>query len=584
MSTFHEYHRGSVTSRSTSLALIALLVSSLLGSPASVDAQSELRSLDLQLYQPPVNVGSTFTIDRPEVPRHLTFVFGLAVNWANEPLLRYRDGTREAVVEWAAQADVLVGMGLFEWVELGVVLPVALNRPTTTTDLFAPTLAFGDVAGGLSDLRLSFKMPLVRGDFALSARVVVSLPTSGGQNFLGSDYWTLYPSLVAAGDLGPVRIAGELGFRLRQRRAIADFEQDDEIHASLGASVDFIPELAAIAEVQSRIGIGGRSPFGGRALGSAETPMEADLGLRIRPGEGLTIEAAGGLGIIAGYGAPAPRVLATLRYATEREPCPWGPEDNDGFEDGDFCRDVDNDGDTIEDEADACPNDAEDPDGFSDEDGCPDADNDADGVPDETDVCPTQSEDDDEFASEDGCPEPDNDEDGIQDGADACPMDPEDQDDFEDEDGCPEPGPRSAPITVSDTRILIPETIYFEFDTDVLRSVSQPILDQLADVIRALDPSLRIRVDGHTDDTGDAEYNVDLSYRRARAVVEYLVARGVPRARLEYHGYGAAQPQAPNDDPASRALNRRVEFTILHADPPPASRPTGAGRRPSTAE
>jgi outer membrane protein OmpA-like peptidoglycan-associated protein len=532
--------------------------------PSSASAQADLRSLDVQLYQPPANVGSTFTIDRPEVPRHLTFVFGLALDWAHQPFMRYRNDLREPVVDWAAQAQAMAAIGLFEWVELGVILPVGLNRPTTTTDLLSPTLAFGDVSVGIGDLRLSAKMPIVRGDFALSARLVVGLPTSGGQNFLGSDYWTLYPSLVLAGTVGPVRLAGEAGYRLRQRRAIVDFEQDDEIHLAAGISVEFIPELLAIGEVQSRIGIGGRSPFGGSALTGAETPMEADVGLRVRPGEGVTLEAAGGFGILAGYGAPNPRVLLTFRYATEREPCPWGPEDNDGFEDGDFCRDPDNDADTIEDEADACPNDAEDADGYSDQDGCPDSDNDADGVPDETDACPSQSEDDDEFASEDGCPEPDNDEDGVPDGADACVMDPEDQDDFEDEDGCPEPGPRTAPITVSDTRILIPETIYFEFDTDVIRTVSMPLLDQLAEVINALDPRVRVRIEGHTDDTGSHEYNLDLSYRRARAVLEYLVGRGVARARLEYHGYGDTRPQAPNDDPASQALNRRVEFTILH--------------------
>jgi outer membrane protein OmpA-like peptidoglycan-associated protein len=542
--------------------LVFCTVAAWLGLAADALAQDGSRAIDLQLYQPPANVGATLTIDRPEVPRHLTLVFGLALDFANEPLVRYRGEAREPVVLWAGQAQVMAALGLFEWIELGVIVPVGLNQPTTS-DLFARTLAFGDVAGGLGDLRLSFKLPLLRGDFGLSARVVVSLPTSGGQSFLGSDHWTLYPSLVAAGTAGPLRVAGELGYRMRQRRALADFEQDDEVHLAAGLSVELLPELLAIGEVQSRIGLGGRSPFGGSALGTPELPVEADLGLRVRPGEGLTIEAAGGFGLVAGSGAPAPRVLATLRYATEREPCPWGPEDDDGFEDGDFCRDDDNDGDGLEDEVDRCPNDAEDPDGFRDEDGCPDADNDADGVPDADDACPTQSEDDDEFASEDGCPEPDNDEDGVPDGADACVMDPEDLDSFEDEDGCPEPGPRSAPITVSDTRILIPETIYFEFDTDVIRSVSTPLLDQLAGVINALDRRVRVRIEGHTDDVGGREYNLDLSYRRARAVMEYLIGRGVPRARLEYHGYGDTRPQAPNDDPASRALNRRVEFTIL---------------------
>jgi outer membrane protein OmpA-like peptidoglycan-associated protein len=311
--------------------------------------------------------------------------------------------------------------------------------------------------------------------------------------------------------------------------------------------------------------------------------MEVDGGLRIRPIPELAIDVGAGTGIIGGYGVPSVRGFAILRYAIEQHACEGGPEDEDGFQDGDFCRDPDNDGDGIEDELDACPNDAEDMDGFADDDGCPEVDNDADGVPDAIDVCPSQSEDDDDFNDEDGCPEPDNDEDGVADGLDRCPMDPEDRDDFEDEDGCPEPGPRTAAVTVSDTRILIGETIYFEYDTDTIRPVSMPLLDQVAEVITALSPDLRIRVEGHTDSAGTPAYNLDLSYRRARAVVEYLVGRGVPRERLEFRGYGDQHEVAPNDDPEGRALNRRVEFTILRPGEP-ASTPTvpTTGRRPRT--
>ncbi|HBQ16016.1 MAG TPA: cell envelope biogenesis protein OmpA, partial [Myxococcales bacterium] len=209
-----------------------------------------------------------------------------------------------------------------------------------------------------------------------------------------------------------------------------------------------------------------------------------------------------------------------------------------------------------------------------DEDGCPDTDNDADGVPDETDSCPTQSEDRDGFQDEDGCPEPDNDEDGVPDGLDRCPMEPEDRDRFQDEDGCPEPGPEAASVTVTDTRILISERIYFDYDRDTIRDVSMPLLDQVADVIQELPQGLRVRVDGYSDDQGVRAYNVDLSYRRARAVVEYLAGRGVDRDRLDYRGYGPDNPVAPNDSPEGRALNRRVEFTILQQ-----GESAGGGRR-----
>ncbi len=73
-------------------------------------------------------------------------------------------------------------------------------------------------------------------------------------------------------------------------------------------------------------------------------------------------------------------------------------------------------------------------------------------------------------------------------------------------------------------------------------------------------------MDGYSDSAGEAEYNLDLSYRRARAVVEYLASQGVPRERLEYRGYGEVNPVAPNDSPEGRALNRRVEFTILEPE------------------
>ncbi len=142
-------------------------------------------------------------------------------------------------------------------------------------------------------------------------------------------------------------------------------------------------------------------------------------------------------------------------------------------------------------------------------------------------------------------------------------MEPEDHDDFEDDDGCPEPGPEAAVITVTDSRILISERIYFDFGSETIRSVSLPLLDQVAEVINALSASRHIRVEGYTDSEGNDEYNLDLSYRRARAVVEYMVQRGVARRRTDYVGYGEVGPVAPNDSPEGRALNRRVEFTII---------------------
>jgi outer membrane protein OmpA-like peptidoglycan-associated protein len=528
--------------------------------PPCVDQGTDpVRCIDVQLFHPTPALGTTFTIESPGVPRHLSFEFGLALNFALEPLERTDPATEEseAVVDWLFQGELLLAMGLFEFLELGVAVPIAFasaaEGDVTQVDLMdaATSVGFGDV-------RLNVKIPILRGDFALAARALIGLPSGDSDNFLGQGYWWLYPSVVVSGKAGPNTIGGELGYRLRQQNWLGDLEQDDELQLALGLNAEVAGPLSIIAESQLRLGVAGQT------MSAIENPMEADLGVRLTFGA-LTIDVGAGTGLLAGYGAPLVRTFAIARFATEPDRCPAGPEDFDGFEDGDFCGDPDNDGDTLADELDTCPNDAEDIDEFADEDGCPDPDNDGDGSLDPEDRCPTQSEDIDGFADNDGCPEPDNDDDGLLDGVDQCKDEPEDLDQYEDEDGCPEPGPGAATVTVTERRILISERIYFDFDADTIRPVSLPLLDQVAAAIRNLAASRRVRVEGYTDSEGDDRYNTDLSYRRARSVVHYLVSRGVPRARVTFEGYGEARPVAPNDSPQGRALNRRVEFTILEA-------------------
>ncbi|MFK7988592.1 MAG: OmpA family protein [Sandaracinaceae bacterium] len=541
--------------------LAAVSLAAVMAGACVSTAHAQERRIEVQLFLPPASGGSTFTIARPDIPSHLNAVFGIGASYSLGSFVRSEtlaDGSvvGASVVPHHLQLEAMAALGLFEFLELGVVLPVSLN--SAATDALAPTLTYNFNAG-LSDLRLEAKIPLVRGEFGLAIRFVAQLPTATSEDFLGADYWIATPTLALAWNPGPIIVASELGYRFRQRRELPGFEQDDEIHASLGLAVPILDELHAIAETQARIGVGGRT------LEANEIPWEADAGVRIWPVPGLSIELGVGTGILAGYGAPTVRGYASVRFATDQgEGCAFGPEDFDGFEDGDFCADPDNDGDGLLDAVDGCANDSEDVDRFLDDDGCPDTDNDADGVVDADDACPTLSEDRDGFQDDDGCPEPDNDEDGVADGVDQCPMEPEDRDDYQDSDGCPEPGPEAASVTVTDTRILISEHIYFDYDRDTIRSVSTPMLDQVAEVIRELPEHLRVRVDGYTDNEGVAAYNLDLSYRRARAVVEYLVGRGVPRGRIDYRGYGPENPVAPNDSPEGRALNRRVEFTILN--------------------
>ena len=237
--------------------------------------------------------------------------------------------------------------------------------------------------------------------------------------------------------------------------------------------------------------------------------------------------------------------------------CPGEAEDLDGFEDGDGCPDKDNDKDGLADNVDQCPSTAEDEDGWEDGDGCPDFDNDADGLPDKSDTCPNKAEDDDGFEDTDGCPDFDNDQDGILDVDDSCSNHPESINGFEDSDGCPD----QIPEKLQKFTGVIPN-INFKSDSDELLSSSFPTLDRAAEVLNEFG-GVRLEIQGHASSEGGESYNLKLSKKRAEAVREYLIGRGVDASRLRAQGYGESVPVETNRSEAGRSKNRRVEFHII---------------------
>jgi outer membrane protein OmpA-like peptidoglycan-associated protein len=107
--------------------------------------------------------------------------------------------------------------------------------------------------------------------------------------------------------------------------------------------------------------------------------------------------------------------------------------------------------------------------------------------------------------------------------------------------------------------------IAFEFASAVLDPASHPTLDKLAEAAKTC-PGMQIEVAGHASSEGSAIMNQQLSLKRARSVVTYLVQAGVDAAQLQPVGYGASRPLAPNDTNENMAKNRRIEFTV-RADP-----------------
>jgi outer membrane protein OmpA-like peptidoglycan-associated protein len=176
------------------------------------------------------------------------------------------------------------------------------------------------------------------------------------------------------------------------------------------------------------------------------------------------------------------------------------------------------------------------------------------------DDCAGDAEDADGFQDGDGCPEPDNDRDGVPDDRDECPDQPEEA--GGDGDGCPS----RTFVKILGTEIQIFGKVQFKSGSDEIEAKSGPLLDQIAAAMRSNPEVGKIRIEGHTDDTGDAGPNQRLSEARAAAVRRALVERDVEEGRLETKGYGESRPAAPNATAAGRAKNRRVEFLIVEGN------------------
>ncbi len=138
-----------------------------------------------------------------------------------------------------------------------------------------------------------------------------------------------------------------------------------------------------------------------------------------------------------------------------------------------------------------------------------------------------------------------------------------------------EPGvaPAAVEIELKDTRVevvegevVILQKVQFDTGRATIKAESHNLLDEVANVL-LLNPQLvRVEIQGHTDDVGTDETNLKLSQRRAQAVRDYLVDKGVKKARLVAEGYGSTKPIESNDTEAGRSANRRVQFEIVQID------------------
>lgn len=145
----------------------------------------------------------------------------------------------------------------------------------------------------------------------------------------------------------------------------------------------------------------------------------------------------------------------------------------------------------------------------------------------------------------------DRDDDGVEDSKDKCP----DIKGLAKFDGC---------MLSPDEIAIIKDAsahIYFKTGSAEIKEESFKDLDKLVEILKK-HPEVKARVEGHTDNTGNADNNLTLSQKRAKSVADYLVSHGEPEDHISSEGYGITKPVATNDTPEGRAKNRRVEIAV----------------------
>jgi outer membrane protein OmpA-like peptidoglycan-associated protein len=508
----------------------AVMLACLSGERARGDDPTK-RGFDADPSRPALSLDGNLTVETAAVAKAGTRGGALILDYTKGLLALRLGGETAQVIESRFSAHLLAGYA-FERAEVAVHLPLVLAQRSDLSflrDRGVTGPLVDDIATtALGDLRLFGKLALLRepkAPLGLAALLDVRLPTGDPKAFT-SDGTSAVPGLVATRTLGRFRLDAQLGYVIREEGQYAQLVVHDGFTGGVGASLT-LPGVGPFERTRLMGELLGGWPRGyDPGSDRYKAPLSTRGGVRAWLPACWSVEAGAGTGLgETGYGRESWRAFAGVRWtcareepADTREPPTPEPTPPAPLTSG------------------ASP------------------DRDDDGVPNDRDVCPDVPG----SPEMDGCP--DRDSDFIPDPEDRCPDEPGPAQN----EGCPVRGPV---VELTTERLSLKDAIHFDTDRATIKPESSPVLDAIAAVIRDHPELRRVRVEGHTDNTGSAVYNRDLSLRRARSVVQALVQRGISADRLAYQGFGLDRPVADNRTALGRAKNRRVEFTILEEKP-----------------
>jgi outer membrane protein OmpA-like peptidoglycan-associated protein len=499
-------------------------------------------------------------------------------------------------------AHVGASVVLFERLRLAANLPLQAFTDGNLWTNGPDTLLPPSKDQGIGDLRLGGDVRLF-GNYGGAATgaigVQVWVPTGNRGTYASDGEARVRPRAMIAGDIDAFVYSAQANVEFRRKDTIFDFKIGDNIGIAASAGVRVLDKKLVVGPE-----IYGSTVFDA-AFKKRSTPVEALLGAHYTIADVVRVGAGAGIGLTEGIGSPQARALASIEWTprahTDRDGdgiddaddacpsvagvktsdpktngCPPPPpdRDRDGIVDAeDACPDVggvktsdpktngcplDSDKDGIPDSLDACPQVAGVASSDAKKNGCPpDTDSDGDGILDSEDACPSVPGIRTADKTTNGCPDPDRDKDSVPNDQDACPDEPGPRDSDPKKNGCPKAFVRGGEI-----KIL--EQVRFKTGSAEIDKGKEndDVLQAVLDVLTKHPEIKKVRIEGHTDDRGNAGMNKKLSKDRAASVVKWLTQHGIEAVRLSSNGFGQEQPIDSNSTDEGRRSNRRVEFHI----------------------
>ena len=465
-------------------------------------------------FVPAAHPRDGFSLSRGDVGGHLGWSGSLHLDYANDPLV-YESSVGDSDSEGVALvSDQLTShfagtLGLFEIVELAVDVP--LHLVMNGEELGSQPTATGFGAG---DLRLAAMFAVHRSKLAtvgFSTAITLGTGEAGDDRpgVAGDAGATFAPAVHTAINLGMVSLLAEFGARWRSDAAFDGVRFTDVLLFGLGLEARIVPDL-----LRGYLEARGESPLddvGDRAT----TPLGALLGGKLTLPIGLTLGAAGGMGITRGYGSPDLRAVLSVAYARDGEPQS-----------------------AIKSKHKRAPE----PEPLPEEPTTPAQ---------KLEATPAEMA----FTVDEASI--DSDGDAIADLEDRCPEVPG----LADDSGCSRLlsyDPETGGVT-----LLRP----ISFAGSKLQPNKSPVLEDIVALLRA-NPKKRLRLESHALQPGGNESAIERTVERATALGEWLVAQGIAVKQLELMGCGDRRPIAPARG-SQRFKNERMELWVI--DPLPHS-------------